>query len=49
MSLEVLHPRQAVRILHQIRALVNVYGVRCIPGQSFARTDSAANPFYKPE
>ena len=34
MSLEVLQPRQAVRILHQIRALVNVYDVRCIPGQT---------------
>jgi GTP pyrophosphokinase len=49
MSLEVLHPRQAVRILHQIRALVNVYDVRCIPGHSFVQADSVTNPFYKPE
>jgi (p)ppGpp synthase/HD superfamily hydrolase len=49
MSLEVLQPRQAVRILHQIRALVNVYDVRCFHGQTVARFDGAANPFYKPE
>lgn len=49
MSLEVLRPRQAVRILHQIRSLVNVYDVRCIHGQTVARFDGAANPFYKPE
>ncbi len=49
MSLEVVRPRQAVRILHQIRALVNVYDVRCIPGQTIARLESTTNPFYKPE
>ncbi len=49
MSLEVVRPRQAVRILHQIRSLVNVYDVRCIPGQVIARYEGAANPFYKPE
>jgi GTP pyrophosphokinase len=49
MSLEVLRPRQAVRILHQIRALVNVYDVLCIPGQTLASYEGVANPFYKPE
>ncbi len=49
MSFEVVRPRQAVRILHQIRALVNVYNVRCIPRQHGLGQDGAANPFYKPE
>lgn len=49
MSLEVESPRQAVRILHQIRALVNVYSVRCLPPNSVADYDGASTPFYKPE
>lgn len=49
MSLEVVHPRQVVRILHQIRSLVNVHDVRCIPGKAVARYEGTANPFYKPE
>lgn len=50
LSMEVVHPRQVVRILHQIRALVNVYDVRCIPGQVAARYEGGqSNPFYKPE
>lgn len=32
LSLEVIRPRQLVRILHQIQALVNVFAVRCLPG-----------------
>jgi guanosine-3',5'-bis(diphosphate) 3'-pyrophosphohydrolase len=49
MELEVTRPRQAVRILHQVRALVNVYDVHCIPGRVIPRTDGALNPLYKPE
>ncbi|MFN2135190.1 MAG: RelA/SpoT family protein [Candidatus Promineifilaceae bacterium] len=49
MSLEVVHPRQVVRVLHQIRTLVNVHDVRCIPGQTITRYQGSANPFYKPE
>jgi GTP pyrophosphokinase len=49
MSLEVESPRQAVRILHQIRALVNVYSVRCLPPDSVTDYEAATTPFYKPE
>jgi RelA/SpoT family (p)ppGpp synthetase len=49
MDLEVTRPRQAVRILHQIRALVNVYDVRCIPSHIVTRGEGALNPLYKPE
>jgi GTP pyrophosphokinase len=31
LELEVASPRQLVRILHRAHALVNVYGVRCLP------------------
>jgi GTP pyrophosphokinase len=49
MSLEVESPRQAVRILHQIRALVNVYSVRCLPPNSVTDYIGASTPYYKPE
>ena len=49
MSLEVVRPRQAVRVLHQMRSLVNVHDVRCIPSQVVARYEGSSNPFYKPE
>jgi GTP pyrophosphokinase len=49
MSLEVERARQAVRILHQIRALVNVYSVRCLPPHAAQQTIEASTPFYKPE
>jgi len=49
MSLEVERPRQAVRILHQIRALVNVYSVRCLPPDSASNYIGTTTPFYKPE
>ncbi|MBK8988027.1 MAG: hypothetical protein IPM39_18485 [Chloroflexi bacterium] len=31
LTLEVLRPRQLVRILHQIHALPNVFDLRCLP------------------
>ncbi len=49
MELEVTRPRQAVRILHQVRALVNVYDVRCVPSHTVTRGEGALNPLYKPE
>jgi GTP pyrophosphokinase len=49
MSLEVERARQAVRILHQVRALVNVYSVRCLPPNAASSYVGAATPFYKPE
>jgi GTP diphosphokinase / guanosine-3',5'-bis(diphosphate) 3'-diphosphatase len=39
LSLEVVRPRQAVRILHQVQALVNVYAVKCLPTNG-ARRDT---------
>lgn len=47
LELEVLSPRQMVRILHQIEALVNVRALRCI----LPRSDDETGPsvFYKPE
>lgn len=49
LSLEVERPRQAVRILHQIRALVNVYRVRCLPQDYVDNLDTSSAPYYKPE
>jgi GTP pyrophosphokinase len=49
MSLEVERARQAVRILHQIRALVNVYSVRCLPPSAASSYMGTGTPFYKPE
>ena len=48
-NLEVERPRQAVRILHQVRALVNVYRVRCLPQGYLSDYEGSATPFYKPE
>lgn len=49
LSLEVERPRQAVRILHQIRALVNVYRIRCLPQDYLNDFEVSPTPFYKPE
>ena len=47
LELEVISPRQMVRIMHQIEALVNVKTVRCVlPG---ANEDQGPSVFYKPE
>ncbi len=32
LTLEILRPRQLVRILHQVQALPNVFSLRCLPG-----------------
>lgn len=49
MSLEVERARQAVRILHQIRALVNVFSVRCLSPDAAKSYVGSGAPFYKPE
>lgn len=51
MELEVIGPRQLVRILHQIEALVNVKSVRCLPDGDLNSTngDKQVANFYKPE
>lgn len=51
MELELLSPRQMVRILHQIEALVNVKAVRCVPEtrDNGFKTVRPPSVFYKPE
>jgi GTP pyrophosphokinase len=51
MELEVMTPRQMVRVLHQIQALVNVKSVRCVPegpGRDNG-LDRLLPGFYQPE
>lgn len=49
LSLEVVSARQAVRILHQVRALVNVYSVRCIAPELQSYPTTPPPSFYQPE
>lgn len=51
MHLELERARQTVRVLHQIRALVNVFSVQCMPVEQFKGDDEDKNDriFYKPE
>lgn len=49
MILEVINPRQLVRILHQIEALVNVKQVRCVPISAGSEIDCLPSGFYRPE
>lgn len=49
LGLEVVRPRQLVRILHQIQALANVYAVRCLPEGPPQNTKLPATTLYKPE
>lgn len=51
MELEVTSPRQMVRILHQIEALVNVRAVRCVP-EGFDNpyaSGRSSSVYYRPE
>ncbi len=52
MELEVMTPRQMVRVLHQIQALVNVKAVRCAPNfhpHQGNGANGAAGAYYQPE
>ncbi|MGB4870971.1 MAG: ACT domain-containing protein, partial [Candidatus Promineifilaceae bacterium] len=49
LTLEVLQPRQLVRILHQIHALPNVFDLRCLPDGPPDRNGAAPSPLYLPE
>lgn len=49
LRLEVVRPRQAVRILHQIQALVNVYAVRCLPASRTLFGEDGESGLYRPE
>lgn len=49
LTLEVLRPRQLVRILHQIHALPNVFDLRCLPDGPPEGPQNGAAPLYLPE
>ena len=49
MELEVINPRQMVRILHQIEALVNVKAVRCATSADTPLKPIRSSAYYKPE
>ena len=49
MELEVINPRQMVRILHQIEALVNVKAIRCATATDIPLTPTRPTAYYKPE
>lgn len=49
LSIEVVEPRQLVRVLHQIHATANVFDVRCLPDGP-PRTEGIVSPsLYSPE
>lgn len=47
LSLEMATPRDVIRILHQVRALANVYRVHCLPNQHIY--EARYGKGYKPE
>jgi hypothetical protein len=49
LTLEVVRPRQWVRILHQIQALANVFSVKSFPGKIRPDEPLPAKSFYRPE
>jgi len=49
LSLEVVSPRQLVRILHQIQAIVNVFAVRCLPKGPPTADGLPSSTLYLPE
>jgi GTP pyrophosphokinase len=50
LTLEILRPRQLVRILHQVQALPNVFSLRCLPGGPPPEQNGANGlSYYLPE
>lgn len=49
LTMEVVQPRQLVRILHQVQALVNVFEVRSLHGDYTPETPELSNSLYRPE
>ena len=49
LSLEVIRPRQLVRILHQVHALANVFEVKTIERAMTPAHDIDAKSLYRPE
>ena len=50
LTLEILRPRQLVRILHQVQALPNVFSLRCLPGgPPPEQNGSNGSTYYLPE
>jgi GTP pyrophosphokinase len=50
LTLEILRPRQLVRILHQVQALPNVFSLRCLPGGPPPELNNPdGSSYYHPE
>lgn len=50
LTLEILRPRQLVRILHQVQALPNVFSLRCLPGGPPPEQNGVSgSSYYHPE
>lgn len=50
LTLEILRPRQLVRILHQVQALPNVFSLHCLPGgPPPEQNGSEVSSYYHPE
>lgn len=49
LTLEVVRPRQLVRILHQTKATANVFAVHCLPEVPSAQKNYVPPSFYRPE
>ena len=50
LTLEILRPRQLVRILHQVQALPNVFSLHCLPGGPPPEQNGPGNfSYYHPE
>ncbi len=49
LGVEVVRPRQLVRILHQVQAIANVFAVHCLPDGPPQNGDFSLNTLYKPE
>jgi (p)ppGpp synthase/HD superfamily hydrolase len=50
MSLEIVHPRQLIRILHQIQALANVIHSQVLPKPPLPSKDEySPSTMYRPE
>lgn len=49
LDLEITTPRQLVRILHQVRALANVYRVRCLADNGYDDSELLRPSLYRPE
>jgi GTP pyrophosphokinase len=49
LSLEIVGPRQLVRLLHRVQAIVNVFAVRCLPKGVPTDNNVSSSSLYLPE